>query len=1111
MHLKNINLKVPTYKTSCESMRKIIKYILPVFISLISFHAVAQDGFIIRGKVVDQETNEMIVGANIVELDANNRFIKGTITDINGNFSFKVNSGNSIISISFIGYKTITLPIENKTEFEIKMKAESVGIDEISVVAEKIENSGFNLLPKSSSSSSSATVNMESMSGIQSTSVVGALQGAAAGLDIIGGSGDPGSGSSIVIRGMSTLSGGNPLIVIDDIPFDQRVDENFDFGSSDVQDLSELLSIPMEDLADVQILKDAAATAVYGSKAANGVILIKTKSGKAGKTKFSYDFKHSVNIQPPSIPMLNGDEYVTLQREQLFAGGDGIYELPLELAFDPSFPDFYNYSQNTDWIDAVSQNGFDQNHYFGLSGGGDKTRYYASVSNNYSKGITINTSLNRLSTRVKLDYKVSSKLTINTNFAYTNVDRKSNYTFNKGEMRNSYGYSNFKSWSVREMAYIKAPNMSIYEIDENGQMSDNYFSPEVNYQGDGVQYYNPIALSENGSSNTYQDILTAQLAINYNIHRSLKYTGRVSYGYTGQKTKSFLPSDAIGADWLKGVNNKADNSHADVVSFITRNQFLFKPKIGDDHFLNSMLVLNTYEKSSENLYISASNSPSSTITDPSSGLSYGRINSNKVRSRTISALFKTAYVFKDRYTIDGGITVDGVSKLSPENRWGIFPFVSAAWQVQKEPFLRELSWLDEFKFRGSYGITGNVAGDAYVYFANYNSPNVPNYINNSVIEPRSIQLDGLTYEKLAQLNLGLDVSVFRNRINATVEVYDKITRDILWPRLAIPSSSGFNNLKFMNGGEMQNRGIDFTMDATIVKKRDLLVRLNFNVSHNQNAFNSIPENFSTNGYSSTSNGEYGRRLILGEPIGSFYGYKYLGVWASDDDVVAFDRNGEVILDENGSPKPMVFQTGYEFRGGDAKYADLNYDGKIDALDMTYLGDSNPLFLGSVGSFMKYKGLTFNMQFYYRYGFDIVNTAGMKIENMTTKNNQSKAVLYRWRTQGDDFEGIIPRAVASNTVPNWLGSDRFVEDGSYIRFKSLTLSYAIPKNFSKRLFMSNLTTSFNMRNIYTWTSYSGQDPEVSIKAKDKSDPFFIGEDNAKTPPPKQFTFTLSMQF
>ncbi|MCD6355515.1 MAG: SusC/RagA family TonB-linked outer membrane protein, partial [Prolixibacteraceae bacterium] len=1004
---------------------------------------IAQNGFIIRGKIIDEETGELIIGANIVELDNNNRFIKGTITDVNGNFSFKVDNRNSIISVSYIGYKTVTIPIEGKKDFEIKMKSESVGLDEINVVAEKIENSGLNLLPKSSSAASSSKVDMEAISGVQSTSIAGALQGAAAGLDIIGSSGDPGAGSSIVIRGMSTLSGGNPLIVIDDMPFDQKVDENFDFGSSDAQDLSDLLSIPMEDMENIQILKDAAATAVYGSRAANGVILIKTKSGTIGKTRFAYNFKHSINIQPPSIPMLNGDEYVTLQREQLFANGDGIYSLPPELAFDPSFNDFYNYSQNTDWVNAITQNGFDQNHYFGLSGGGDKTRYYASVSNSSSKGTTINTGLNRLATRVKLDYNVSSNLKILTNFAYSNVSRTSNYTFNKSEMRNSYGFSNFKNWSLREMAYIKAPNMSIYRYTRDGELTSDYFSPEVNYQGDGVQYYNPIALSENGYSKIYQDILTANLAINYKILKSVKFESMVSYGYTGQQTKSFLPANAIGVDWLKGVNNKADNGNADVVVVQTRNQLTYKPKISDDHFLSAALAVRTYERNSENLYTSAASSPSKDITDPSAGLAYGRINSSKVKERMVEVVSRISYVLKDRYTIDGGVTLDGKSKLSRKNRWGMFPFISTAWQIQKEPFFNSVSWIDELKLRGSYGITGNVSGDAYVYFANYNSPEVSTYINNSVIEPRSIQLDGLGYSKLAQLNLGLDISAFNNRFNATVEVYTKITRDILWPRLDIPSSSGFSKLKFMNGGEMENKGIDFSMDGTIIKTKNLMLRLNFNISHNQNQFNSIPENFTTSGYSSTENEEYGRRLVLGEPLGSFYGYKYLGVWASDEDVVAFDRDGNVILDVNGNPKPLVFQTGYQFRGGDAKYADLNYDGKIDAQDMTYLGDSNPLFLGSVGSFFKYKGFSFKTQFYYRYGFDIVNAAGMRIENMNSKNNQSKAVLYRWRTQGDNFDGIIPRAVASSSVPNTLGSDRFVEDASYIRFKNLTLSYIIP--------------------------------------------------------------------
>ncbi|MCK4921377.1 MAG: SusC/RagA family TonB-linked outer membrane protein [Bacteroidales bacterium] len=1088
-------------------MKRILTILsINLFLSLPLF---AQEKVFIKGKVLFGSDGKPIIGATIVEEDNNGRIINGTISDFDGNFIFNANSDQSVLKISFIGYKTQSVEIKGKTNIEVTLYEDQYLVDEVTVVAVRTGNvSNFDLLPKAASTASSSRVDMEMAEGVAVTSLESALQGTVANLDIVGG-GNPGSSSSIRIRGLSTLSGAEPLIVIDDVPYDQQIDDNFDFGSSDAEDISNLLSIPMEDVASIDVLKDAAATAVYGAKGANGVIRITTKKGTQGKTRFSYSFKGNINVQPPPIPLLNGDEYVTLQREQLFAT-TGYYNLPIELAFDPDFSDYYNYSQNTDWLGAITQKGMGENHHFSISGGGDKTNYYSSVSYLKDQGTLTGTGLTRLSTRVKLDYRVSKKFRFTSNFSYSSVHKEGVYSLgdNDGEGKDS---------NVRKIAKQIAPNMSIYEYDEYGNLTGEYFSPETNYQGTGVNYYNPVAFIEHSGSDTYQDILTTNLTAKLHFLRYLHYTGTVSYGYTGRRIDSYISSKAIGAFWNDQDNNRADNTHSDAISLQFRNQLNFIPILPKDHFFAALASLNISSKTNEALLISGSLAPSDEFTDPSAEILYRNMRNTASEIRRLNSLVKTSYVFKDRYAFDVGITVDGLSKLSRKNRYGIFPVASTSWQVQKEPWLRNVVWLDQLKLRGSYGITGNIKdGDAYVRFATYSSPNIPIYLDNSVVKPGSVQLDNMDYEKTAQLNFGVNLSLFDGVLDAVFDLYNKTTTDILWKNLTIPSTSGYGSLKFMNGGELENKGVDFVLSSRVYKDKNWFVRLIFNISHNENTFNAIPENFNLEKslQSTTQNGQYGRRINIGEPMGAFYGYIYKSVWASDADVVAYDIDGNIIRDVYGNAKPLIFDFGgqnYQFKGGDAIYEDLNGDGQINGLDMTYLGDANPDFFGSFGLSVKYKAFNLRTQFYYRYGFEIVNKAAMTLEKMNDKDNQSTAVLYRWRKQGDSFEGIIPRAY-SGSVPNWLGSDRFVEDGSYMRFKNLTLTYELPKSICNHLFVNKLNLSFNMRNIATWTGYSGQDPEIPIKIN-SSDPFksLVGEDNDITPQQKEYTLSLTMNF
>ena len=361
--------------------------------------------------------------------------------------------------------------------------------------------------------------------------------------------------------------------------------------------------------------------------------------------------------------------------------------------------------------------------------------------------------------------------------------------------------------------------------------------------------------------------------------------------------------------------------------------------------------------------------------------------------------------------------------------------------------------------------------------------------------------------------MGLELNLFDDRVYLEGDIYKKTTTDILfggnlnqtWLLYPIPSSSGYDYLQYLNGGQLSNAGWEFMSDFKIIRNKDWLVSVNFNASHNINSFDKLPDNFNTERSTSITNENYPKRVVEGEPIGSFFGFRYLGVWASDEDVVARDANGEVIVDSEGRPLPLRFKDSYVFKGGDPIYEDVNHDGKIDINDAVYIGDSNPDLIGGFGTNVRYKNFNISADFHYRLGFDILNEIAMKTEGMNNRNNQSKAVLSRWRVQGQNEVGMLPRAYLNHPANN-LGSDRYVEKGDYLRLNNVKLSYRLSQELCNKLGVRKANIAVSARKLFTFTQYSGQDPEVGQNA---SDPFYIGVDRARTPPPKVLTFTIGV--
>jgi TonB-linked SusC/RagA family outer membrane protein len=452
-----------------------------------------------------------------------------------------------------------------------------------------------------------------------------------------------------------------------------------------------------------------------------------------------------------------------------------------------------------------------------------------------------------------------------------------------------------------------------------------------------------------------------------------------------------------------------------------------------------------------------------------------------------------------------GARYEGNSKFSKDARWGLFPTFSAFWRISNEAFLSNVQFIDDLKFRFSWGQSGNSPTQNYLYFNTYTAGSNISYMDMQGVQPTGVELTTLKWETIDQINPGISFYGLKNRLNIEIDYYRKKTLDLYLENSGIPEQSGFSSID-RNEGEMENRGFEFMIDYRIVQKTNFQISINANLSRNQNMLLKLPENYSLEYGNMLENGNYKISVIPGEPLGGFFGYEYAGVYATSEDVIVRDRNGNPIYGSNQEPLLMIMggPSGYVFKAGDAKYVDQNYDGKIDELDLVYLGDLNPEVMGGFGLRIQYKNLILNSFLFFKLGQKIINQTRMDTEKMYNYDNQSKATNWRWRREGDQTD--IPRALYNEGF-NWLGSSRFVEDGSYLRLKTLSLSYLMNQRVIDWLRIREMRIYATGYNLFTLTNYSGQDPDVAPPSK----PDVLPKDISRTPPSRKFMFGINITF
>ncbi|MBR0045459.1 MAG: SusC/RagA family TonB-linked outer membrane protein [Bacteroidaceae bacterium] len=1141
-------------------MKKILSILLLMACFCLQASAQVKAGDVVSGQIWDDL--EPLMMCNVVEVDNNNRIVAHGVTDINGNFSFKIVNPKDKIRISYIGCQTVTLPITKRAFGKIVLKSNTT-LQEVTVKAvRKTQSSGLQI-PVTEISVASQTIDMKEFEGLGMTSVDEALQGRIAGLDIVANSGNLGAGTTMRLRGVSTINGNaDPLVVVNGNVWTNDANAEFDYTNANEEKFAELLNVNPEDIESITVLKDAAATAIWGSQGANGVIEIKTKRGSKGKTKVQYSYRFTGSWQPEGYKLLNGDDYTMFLKESFFnpkmqqGFGDSNHDnyIP-EINYDENFSEWRMYDDNTNWRKEIKSFGQNHQHFVSLTGGGEKANFRISGGYDHQTGTVIQQRLDRFTTRVALDYFVSDRIKVSTNFDLT-------YTKNKKNYRYDYDGDNNPD-DLMLAALLKMPNLSVYAEDDNGNDTGRYYtmnpyltkatggynvpsgaSGHLNYLEDQYKMPNPVAVAHQAKNDEKTVKLSPEFILQYDLlgtepdqHR-LRYEGQIIFDIYTLNNDTYFPGSLLASNWSSAAYNSASTSSYKSHALSTRHTFTFTPHFNNEsHSLMFMARFQYNNGSSSRQNLAEKWLPTAAgITSPLAGGVNTDFGTEAGEWRSQFFLFSLHYAYKGKYIVDATLRRDGSTKFGPDRRWGNFPGLSARWNISDEPFMEKVKWISMLSIRPGWGIVGRQPDNEYLYYSKYSTGG--SYLGETSVVPSNIRLADLRWEQKETWNLGFDFGFFNGLIDGDLSLYTQKTTDLLMRNRAIPSSSGFTVLSWQNVGSMRNNGWEFNINGhRVVKAGKFSMDFNVTFANNRNEIISMDETVlaTMNGTGNTpENGSYLSRVQLNNPLGSIYGYRFKGVYRYSDYSDAVDaknagiitqeeldapniapvvRNaaGEVVYNPSGTPKYMYFDydtytTAHQFVGGDAIYEDVNHDGHINALDVVYLGSSLPRLTGGFGMKFNYGAWSLNLQFNYRYGNKVINYARMNLENMATTYNQSRAVNWRWHNEGD--VALLPRAVTRKTnydTYNYLGSDRFVENASFLRLNYAQLSYTFEPKALKQVGLSSLRFNLTLNNLFCITKYSGADPEIAQAG------FSPAGDYSRTPRPKSFTIGASVSF
>lgn len=965
---------------------------------LLTNHLAYAQGTTITGKVTSAEDNTGLPGVNVLVEGTPS----GTTTDVNGNYSINV-PPQAVLTFSYIGFVSQKIAVGNQATVDVVLRPDVTQLNEV-VIA------GYSIVEKKDVISSIASVSSKDFKDIPVVGIDQALQGQAAGVQVTQSSGTPGGGITVRVRGSTSISASNrPLFIVDGVPIE---DGSLGLRSFGGQNDNALATINPNDIESMQILKDASAKAIYGSRAANGVVLITTKRGKTdSKTTITADVQRGIIDPTKKLDLLNSDELLELQMESITnAGGK-----PDTLGLIPGITN----GINTNWLDAIFRRAIYQQYQLSASGGSEKTRFYVSANFRDEEGVQLNNKFERYTGTVNMDHQATEKLSFGSNLILSRT--KNNRV--KGD--------NFLD-GVYSGAVASLPYYSPY--DEQGNLigaSDDLYP--------GFPNFNPVAQALLPRFETYTTKVLGGLYAEYRFIDNLRLRTKFSVDYNSVNDDQFEPSTtAIGSDPRVGGNGYGVNSNGTYATVINTNTLTYSTTLFEKHNLSGLLGTEVLQRTERTSSVTGRLFPSDDFTYITSAGVVDQGSSFIVQNGLLSFFGEFKYDYNDKYFLTLTAREDGSSRFGQGRRFGFFPSASAGWRISGEPFMENFAWVNDLKLRGSYGFTGNERIGDFAFLGTWSATS---YNGASGIGPAGLSNPNLQWERTREANIGIDFSMLNGRIGITLDGYSNLTDKLLFTE-PYPLTTGFGGIQG-NVGKISNKGAELGLN-TVNLDGNLKWSTNLNISRNINKVVSLADTlplyfgYQAAGVSGTS------VLLTNRPLGTYWGLKFLGV------------------------DPAT---------GDAIYDDVNGDGEITPDDGAVIGNAQPDFIGGITNRFSFKGFELNVFFQFSYGNEIINLSNSSLLNLgeNLQVNQVREALKRWRKPGDITS--VPKYEFNNTFNN-RHSSRFIEDGSYMRLKNLTLGYNLPNNWTSRVKISNARIYASATNLWTLTSYTGGDPEVS---------------------------------
>lgn len=1039
-------------------------YVLSILFSLACVLN-AQAQITVTGTVTD-EAGETVIGANIQVKGSET----GTITDVNGKYSIQVPNSKAVLVFSFIGYGTQERPVGNNTVIDVLLKEDGVLLNEVVAI-------GYATVKKGDLTGSVSKVNMDNLNKAPVVSFDQALGGQVAGVQVVSGDGQPGSEANIVIRGSNTISDsadGAPLYVIDGFATDSPNTAAYN----------------PNDIESIDILKDASATAIYGARGANGVIIITTKRGVESAPRVTYDGYVSWQLTPQYLSIMQGKDFVALQEEML--GKEEMektyYGYSEELGRNRALKD-YDYIPSHNWQKEVFRAAPMTNHHLSLSGGSKNTRYSSSISYYRQEGVIIRSSYESLKARLTLDQQITKDLKFGATLNFAN-------NISVGSAPSQAGGGTAQYFLYQVLAYCPLG------YNETDDLMENTANEDTTYP------YNPLKTIQNQLDRTRNRQLNLNTYLTWNINRNLTFKGTFSYSWRTDRRQQFNNSNTYLGDPRYSANRvNGAFSIKEWDNWSNEYTLTYNRRMGE----HNLTTLGGASLSSQSINILGSQAVHIPWEQTGFwGMDSGtpkNITTSQVENHLMSYFVRVNYDWRSRYLLYATMRADGSSRF-PYNKWGYFPSASFAWRISDEPFMKlQNSFLSNLKLRVGWGATGN--NNTYTNYPSSRLYDTDNkYAFNNALSPAvyvsQIANKNLKWETTYQTNLGLDFGLFNNRINGEVDVYNKDTKDLLL-YAEVPASLGFSSVQ-QNIGSINNRGVEFninTVNFTGGKGR-LKWTTNFNISFNKNKITALSDGQESRLVSFASPNVTNPYICkVGHPLSEMYGYVYEGVYQYED----FDEVSPNVF----VLKPHIPNNTQErsnIRPGDVKLRDINGDGQVTSEDQTIIGHGLPIHTGGFTNNFEWKNFDLSIFFQWSYGNDVINYNRVRLESLRGKHvNQLSTAANHWTPRVDNGDGTYTDGNYTNYLPAVnrslanVNTSREVEDASFLRLKTVQIGYNFPTKTLRNLKIRSMRLYVTGQNLFTLTKYTGYDPEVSTR----NSAMTRGFDYSSYPKTASFTF------